>query len=253
MKNFWRNWWTKRNGTPPTETVLTLEPTERRTMAGWPCGEQIETPEDWDALIDPRAMVKLETWHKNSAGLELSGYALLAEPVKADPGEPYTFVIEDMLLGCAIQESTGGYTEMSPEIRVQLMMKARSMGYKPDQLAWWHKHPITNWSGIDVNALRQRVHETGLDRKEQLQTFAFVLTPSGIRARWDRSGPDQGDNAYVDRIPVQVMAPDLREVAEEAKTEVLELLKQRQDLDKFRADEDRCAEAVVETEGGASA
>ncbi len=96
-----------------------------------------------------------------------------------------------------------------------------------------------------MNTLRQRVHELGLP--EVLQTFAFVLTPSGIRARWDRSGPDEGDNAYVDRIPVQVMAPDLREVAEEAKAEVLELLEQRRDLGGFCDDE--CPEADVEEDG----
>ncbi len=143
MKNLWRRWFHRTNGTSllaEPEQVLTLEPEvrESRTMAGWPRGEQLETPNHWEVLIDPKAMVKLETWHKNSGGLELSGYALLAEPVEADPDEPCTFVIEDILLGCAIEESTGGYTEMPEEIRVQLMMKARSMGYKANQLAWWH-------------------------------------------------------------------------------------------------------------------
>ena len=108
---------------------------------------------------------------------------------------------------------------------VSVEMEARRRGYNPTQLGWHHHHPVSGWSSIDVNTLRQRVHE--LEMNEVLQAFAFVLTPSGIRARWDRSGPGQGDNAYVDQIPVLIGTPDMLEVAEEAKAEVKELLARR--------------------------
>jgi hypothetical protein len=105
------------------------------------------------------------------------------------------------------------------------MMQARARGYKANQLAWWHQHGISGWSSIDVNTLRQRVHELGLP--EVLQTFAFVLTPSGIRARWDQSGPDPEQNIYVDEIPVMIGDPSILDVMREAEAEVKQLLAER--------------------------
>jgi hypothetical protein len=179
----------------------------------------------WITFIEPLAYAKLMVWYRESKGLELSGYALLAEPVNARPDQDAHFHVKDLMLVCAIEESSRGYTEMSAEQRVCAMMKARAMGYKANQLGWWHHHPVTGWSGTDVNTLRQRVHELGLP--EVLQAFAFVLTPNGIRARWDQSGPNEEDNIYVDEIPVMIGDPSLLEVIGQAQVEVAELLAER--------------------------
>jgi hypothetical protein len=109
-----------------------------RTYDGYPTGKALDLPEDWVLLIDPLANAKLNAWYAGSGGLEVSGYALLSRPVEADPEKPHIFYIEDVLLVCTIEESSGGYTEMSPEQRAQAMMDARKRGYKANQLAWWH-------------------------------------------------------------------------------------------------------------------
>ena len=172
----------------------------RTTRDGYPLGERRFPKKSWVAFIEPLAYIKLMTWYQGSHGLELSGYALLSEPVNARLDQETYFHVQDLMLVCAIQESSGGYTEMSAEQRVRAMMQARELGYKANQLGWWHHHPVNTWSSTDLNTLRQRVHELGLP--EVLQAFAFVLTPRGILARWDQSGPKEGDNVYVDEIPV---------------------------------------------------
>ena len=138
-----------------------------RTSGGWPMGKPLPCPQDWVVIIHPGAFTKLITWHEHSTGLELSGYILLSEPVNADPDQPKVFYVEDLLLMCSIEESTGGYTEIAPELQVQGKMEARRRGYRPAQLGWWHRHPVSGWSSIDVNTLRQRVHE--LEMNEVLQ------------------------------------------------------------------------------------
>jgi hypothetical protein len=227
------------NGKLP-ETLTDLVQTA--TMRGWPVGSALKTPKDWRMLIDPLAYAKLETW-MDATHLELSGYALLAEPVKADPALPCTFYVKDIMLICTIEESSGGYTEMSADERVQAMMQARSMGYRANQLAWWHRHPIAGWSGIDVDTLRQRIHELGLP--EVLQAFAFVRTPTRIRARWDRSGPNVGDNVYVDSIPVIVGTPEMLEVAKLAAQEVETLLARRKTMEPAQEEADEVDEVDV--------
>jgi hypothetical protein len=208
-------------------------PVITRTHDGYPMGKALDLPDDWLLLIDPLANAKLNAWYAGSTGLEVSGYALLSQPVDADPQKPGIFYIEDVLLICTIEESSGGYTEMSPEQRAQAMMEARKRGYKANQLAWWHKHPIPGWSGTDTNTMRQRVHELGLP--EVLQAFSFVMTPHGIRARWDRSGPNEGDNVYIDQIPVSVGTPSLLVVAAKAGEEVKTLLAKRAPKNSARA------------------
>jgi hypothetical protein len=113
-------------------------PVVSRTYAGYPIGRSLATPKDWLLLLDPMANARLNAWHSGSGGLEVSGYALLSQPVQADPEKPYIFYVEDVLLVCTIEESSAGYTEMSPEQRAQAMMEARKRGYKANQLAWWH-------------------------------------------------------------------------------------------------------------------
>jgi hypothetical protein len=176
-------------------------------------------------IISPKAYAKLITWDQNRKGLELSGFAILAERPQAKLDEDKVFHIDDLMLVCDIQESSRGYTEMTPEQRVKGMMWARSLDRSANQLVWWHIHPVTGWSGTDVNTLRQRVHETGL--AEMLSTFSFVLTPRGIRARWDQSGPKEEDNIYVDEIPVMIGDPSLLDVMREAEAEVKQLLAER--------------------------
>jgi hypothetical protein len=220
------------NGTGVTPPVPRVPVT---TYDGYPLGKRAFPTGTWQMLISPKAHARLMAWHRGSRGLELSGYALLGEPPQAALDRDKLFYVEDILLVCAIQESTGGYTEMPAEQRVQAMMQARAMGYKANQLAWWHQHGISAWSSIDVNTLRQRVHELGLP--EVLQTFAFVLTPSGIRARWDQSGPDPEQNIYVDEIPVGIGDPDLLQVIAEAQAEVSELLARRATREGAQEDE----------------
>jgi hypothetical protein len=204
-------------------------------------GERVPCPDAWQVNIDPVVRLKLETWYEYSRGLELSGYALLTERPTASLDESKTFFIDDILLLCDIGESSGGYTEIQPEDRVKGMMWARELGRSANQLVWWHIHPISGWSGTDVNTCRQRVHEAGL--AEVLSTLSIVRTPVGIRARWDQSGPEA--NIFVDGIPVHVMTPEMAQIAEEAKAEVIELLAQRRDLGPgFRA-----TEADVEADG----
>jgi hypothetical protein len=215
-------WLKQRNGAPPA-----LKP--QTTHHGWPLGKALDVPAGWQVIMHPLAHAKLETWHKGSNGLEVSGKAILDRPVKADPAQPYTFYVIDILLGCAIQESTGGYTEMPPDIQARLMTQVLQAGHKANATGWWHKHPVTGWSGTDIDTMRQRVHETGLDKREKLQAFAFVLTPHGIRARWDQSGPKEEDNIYVDQIPVMIGTPDMGEAIAAAQAEIDALMAQRKD------------------------
>jgi hypothetical protein len=212
-------------GAPKSKHVA--EPIRRplRTQDGWPLGERQFPTRSWQMLISLTAYTKLMTWSAGSRGLELSGFAILSERPQAKLDQDKVFYIDEILLVCDIRESSGGYTEMTAEQRVQGMMWARSLGHSANQLVWWHIHPVTGWSGTDVNTLRQRVHETGL--QEVLSTFAFVLTPRGIRARWDQSGPNEEDNIYVDEIPVMVGDPALLNAIQEAKAEVAELLAKR--------------------------
>jgi hypothetical protein len=74
--------------------------------------------------------------------------------------------------------------------------------------------------------MRQRVHETGLP--EVFYGLSFVLTPSGIRTRWDRSGPNVEDNVYVDRIRTIVADPDWAVAIQEAKAQVDAMLAERE-------------------------
>ena len=60
-----------------TET-LSLE----LTTGKFPRGASAKRPDDWLMIIDPLAHTKLEAW-LSATPLELSGYALLSEPVKA--------------------------------------------------------------------------------------------------------------------------------------------------------------------------
>jgi hypothetical protein len=212
-------------GAPEPQHVV--EPVNRplRTQDGWPMGERQFPTRTWQMIISLEAYTRLMTWSAGSRGLELSGFALLTERPQAKLDQDKIFYVDDILLVCDIQESSGGYTEMTAEQRVQGMMWARSLGRSANQLVWVHTHPVTGWSGTDVNTLRQRVHETGL--QEVLSTFAFVLTPRGIRARWDQSGPKEADNIYVDEIPVMVGDPSILDVIREAQAEVAELLAQR--------------------------
>jgi hypothetical protein len=210
---------------PPLSKIL-FKPTngkDPRTRDGWPVGKRLY-PSKWHMVISPQAYTKLMTWHQGSHGLELSGHALLTERPTAQLDQAKIFYVDEIMLVCDIQERS--YTEMTPEQRVQGMMWAHSKGRSANQLVWWHTHPVLGWLGTDVNTLRQRVHETGLP--EVLQSFAFVLTPNGIRARWDQSGPDEKDNIYVDEIPVLVGAPSLLEVIGEAQAEVEKLLATRE-------------------------
>jgi hypothetical protein len=176
-------------------------------------------------IISPTAYAKLMIWDQNRRGLELSGFVILTERPQAELDKDNVFYVDDIMLVCDIQESSGGYTEMTAEQRVQGMMWARSMERSANQLVWWHIHSVTGWSGTDVNTLRQRVHKTGLP--EVLSTFSFVLTPRGIRARWDQSGPNEEDNIYVDEIPVMIGDPSLLDVMREAEAEVKQLLAER--------------------------
>jgi hypothetical protein len=210
---------------PVNGKATTPPASPQRTRDGWPLGTRKLPAGTWITFIEPLAYAKLMTWYRESKGLELSGYALLAEPVNAKRDQDAHFHVKDLMLVCAIEESSRGYTEMSAEQRVRAMMNARAIGYKANQLGWWHHHPVVGWSGTDVNTLRQRVHELGLP--EVLQAFSFVLTPNGIRARWDQSGPNEEDNIYVDEIPVMIGDPSLLDVMHEAEAEVKELLAER--------------------------
>ena len=98
------------------------------------------------------------------------------------------------------------------------MLARRMSGHQSNRT----KHPISNWSGTDVNTMRQRVHELGLPDK--LCAFAFVLTPSGIRARWDQANPD----IFVDEIKVYVGTPETFALAQAAKAEAEALVVSRQ-------------------------
>jgi hypothetical protein len=204
----------------PTQPVVK---DQQRTRDGWPMGTRKFPTGNWQMLISPKAYVKLVTWDQHRKGLELSGFAILTERPQAKLDEDKVFFVDDLTLVCDIQESSRGYTEMTAEQRVKGMMWARSLGRSANQLVWWHIHPVIGWSGTDVNTLRQRVHETGLP--EVLSTFSFVLTPRGIRARWDQSGPN--DNIYVDEIPVMVGDPSILDVIREAEAEVKQLLAER--------------------------
>ena len=197
----------------------------QRTRDGWPMGTRKFPTGTWTTFISPLAYTKLMTWDQNRKGLELSGFGILTERPQAKLDEDKVFFVDDIMLVCDIQESSGGYTEMTAEQRVQGMMWARSMDRSANQLVWLHIHPVTGWSSTDVNTLRQRVHETGLP--EVLSTFSFVLKPRGIRARWDQSGPNETDNIYVDEIPVMIGDPSLLDVMHEAEAEVKGLLAQR--------------------------
>jgi hypothetical protein len=196
-----------------------------RTRDGWPMGKRTSPSGKWQMIISLKAYTRLMTWSAGSRGLELSGFGVLSERPQAKLDQDKIFYVDDILLVCDIQESSGGYTEMTPEQRMQGMRWARSLGRSANQLVWLHMHPVLGWSGTDVNTLRQRVHETGL--REVLSALSFVLTPRGIRARWDQSGPREEDNIYVDEIPVLVGDPSLLDVIRQAKAEVGELLAQR--------------------------
>ena len=124
-------WLKQRNGKPP-------ELKQQTTHHGWPLGKAVDVPAGWQVIMHPLAHAKLETWHRGSNGLEVSGKAILDRPVKADPAQPYTFYVIDILLGCAIQESTGGYTEMPPDIQARLMTQILQAGHKANATGWWH-------------------------------------------------------------------------------------------------------------------
>ena len=219
--------WLKEKQKPETPELALGPPSKNGlTYGGFPKGKLVETPPGWKLIMSPPSHLKFETWFRYSNGLELSGYALLTERPLADLNGDHTFVLDDISLACAIEESSGGYTEMSPEQRVQGMMWARERGRSANCLVWWHFHPITGWSSTDENTARQRVHETGAN--EVLCAMSMVRTPGGaIRCRWDQSGPNDEDNIVVDSIPVFIATPEMAQIEEEAKAEVVELIKQR--------------------------
>ncbi len=229
---------------PQTKTVLVEPPgvalierpapvfiTPKTTYEGYPLGKEVVPTGKWLCLVSPEAKAKLDGWHAGSHHLELSGYAVLSEPPVADPARDKVFFVQDMHLLCASEESSGGYTNMPPGIRAKFMMEMRAKGVKADRLAWWHKHPISGWSGTDVNTMRQRVHELGLPDK--LCAFSFVLTPSGIRARWDQANPD----IFVDEIKVFFGTPETLALAQAARAEAEALVASRQEDEKPKEEE----------------
>ncbi len=130
---------------PPTKTVLVETPrpapvfiAPKTTYDGFPLGKDVTPTGKWLCLMAPEAKAKLDGWHAGSHGLELSGYAVLSEPAVADPAQDKVFFVQDMHLLCAIEESSGGYTNMPAEIRAKFMMEMRAKGIKADRLAWWH-------------------------------------------------------------------------------------------------------------------
>lgn len=228
MKIPWRKAATPQPDLVTIQTPLVEGPPPRRdtTYGGFPLGRLVDTPPGWRLVIAPETHLKFETWFAHSRGLELSGYAILTERPLAGLEEDHAFVMDDILLLCAIQESSGGYTEMSPEQRVQGMMWAREKGRSANCLVWWHFHPIGGWSATDENTARQRVHEAGAN--EVLCAMSIVRTPGGaIRCRWDQSGPNPANNIVVDQIPVYIATPEMAQIEEEARAEVVELLAQR--------------------------
>ena len=195
------------------------------TLDGWPCGTYVKNKGDWVVVMSPVAHAKLLAWDRVANGLELSGFGILGDTPHADPREDKIFHIDDIILICDIDESSGGYTEMTPEQRFRGMKWARDMGRSANQLVWWHIHPIGGWSGTDHNTRRQRVHETGLP--EVMSLLSIVLTPKGIRACWDQSGPNPKDNIYVDQIPVLIGSPGVPPIIAEAVQEAKDLLAER--------------------------
>jgi hypothetical protein len=109
-----------------------------RTSGGWPRGRAVAPKAHWAALISPEAHAKLMAWDAGRNGLELSGWAALTEKPKARPDEDKLFFIDDIKLVCDIQESSGGYTEMTPQQHYEGMKWIRDMGRSANQLVWWH-------------------------------------------------------------------------------------------------------------------
>ena len=95
---------------------------KQRTRDGWPMGTRHFHSGNWVMVISPKAYAKLMTWDQNREGLELSGFAILAERPQAKLDEDKVFYVDDIVLVCDIQESSRGYTEMTAEQRVKGMM-----------------------------------------------------------------------------------------------------------------------------------
>jgi hypothetical protein len=108
------------------------------TSAGFPAGREIDPEGKWTVYIAPLAHAKLMAWDQGRHGLELSGKAVLAEHPQADPREDKTFYVTDIKLLCAIEESSGGYTEIPGEKLMQFAMWMMKQGTPLPHQAWWH-------------------------------------------------------------------------------------------------------------------
>ena len=126
------------------DTLVTLQPEERihalptLTSAGFPAGREIDPAGEWTTYISPLAYAKLMAWDKGRRGLELSGKAVLAEHPQADPKRDKIFYVTDIKLLCAIEESSGGYTEIPGEKLMEFAMWMMKQGTPLPHQAWWH-------------------------------------------------------------------------------------------------------------------
>ena len=126
------------------DTLVTLQPEERihalptLTSAGFPAGREIDPAGEWTTYISPLAYAKLMAWDKGRRGLELSGKAVLAEHPQADPKRDKIFYVTDIKLLCAIEESSGGYTEIPGEKLMEFAMWMMAQHTPLPHQAWWH-------------------------------------------------------------------------------------------------------------------
>jgi hypothetical protein len=149
-------------------------------------------------ILPFEVQVKLCAWAEMTGGLEFSG---LGEVTR----EGSMFFIEDVTL---LGVGSVNFTEFPYE-------RASRLGPNIKRKLWFHRHPITGWSGTDEDTATK----TPLGGvPEMIQwSLAIVLTPRGWIGRIDFHAPKK----KTVHLPVEpkVFSPEVVEAAQDLKTE----------------------------------
>lgn len=115
--------------------------------------------------ISENALIKLTAWAIATNGLEFSGFGIVER-------DKNIRVVDVDLLNVG----SYGFTKIPPHRQL-------SLPYNPNRKVWFHRHPISGWSGIDSNTAEREPF--GVDPKLVKWSTSIVLTPNGWIGRVD--------------------------------------------------------------------
>jgi len=121
-------------------------------------------------IFHPDAWLLINEWTSRT-DLEISGFGWVER-------KPYGLYVYDITL---LDMFSHGFTEIDPSLALEVN---RDRTDQQNMKLWWHRHPITGWSGTDLNTIKNT--PVGNPFPETLgYSGSVVLTPKGWQGRID--------------------------------------------------------------------